>query len=164
MLVGYTAGFSILNQKFMSEETYQVTYEPTGRVWTMRPLPKHIYLMFGQMPSSLTETAIEAIQAKDDDALEREVAESLSPEEMLEQAIFGREAVKYCVVKPKISLTPRKGEISPFDISPEEFNFLVKNAIQSVGGQAERLKSFRPQSEQASGSSAVGKPRKKKRK
>jgi len=136
------------------EQTYEVIYEPTGRAWTMRPLPKHIFLMFGQMPTSLSEIAIKAMQEGDEAAFQKELQSTLSPEEMMQSAMFAREAVKYSVVSPKISLTPRVGEVSAFDVTEDEFNFLVKTAIQSIGGSAEGLKSFRSQPAKASGNSA----------
>jgi hypothetical protein len=151
----------------MSEEnqetTYQVTYQPTGRVWTMRPVPRHLFIMFGQMPTSLTEAAAEALDKENIEAFEQEMAGKLSPEEERQSMIFAREIVDYAVVHPKITLTPRnKDEISPFKISEHEFIFLVKSA--SSGGLAAGLNSFRTQSGQATGSGSNGKKSGKKRK
>lgn len=108
------------------EKTYAVT-APSGRVWILRPLPKHFFLYYGQLPHFIRNRP-----ASDEDA--RAALEKMTPEQQLETAIFIREAVSFACVNPKISLT-EKGEqfISPFDISEAEFEFLSACVVRNAG-------------------------------
>jgi hypothetical protein len=141
-----------------SENLYNVT-DPDGRVWTMRPVPMHFYLLYGQLPGALSDRAMLALKQKDNDALEKEIADNLTEKEVFDNLMFVREAVKYACVHPKISLTPQDAdEISPFDISPAAFDFLSRTAMSSRGGgKAAGLNSFRKQSRPATGNRSNGK-------
>lgn len=123
-----------------NQETYQVT-TPSGRVWTLRHLPKHFFLYYGQLPTVMTAEVIESFP-KGREAIEAEIQKALPEEELNKLAFFIRDAVNYAAVNPKISLNPKdETEISPFDISPEDFEFISTLVVQ--GGEASGLKTFR---------------------
>lgn len=128
---------------------------PSGRTFEVRPLPKHFYLFYGELPTALSEKAVAALKSEDMQSFEKEILETLSPDKILQTLVFLREAVKYICVKPKISLSPQNAdEISPFEISEEDFNFLGKWAMQGAGGvEAEGLNTFRAGQEQTSANS-----------
>ncbi len=137
---------------------YTVT-DPDGREWTMRPVPPHFYIMYGQLPGTLSDRALLALKQKDEAGFEKEITDNLTQEEIFSNLLFIREAVKFACVKPKINLTPQTpDEISPFDISPAAFDFLSRQAMSSGGGKAAGLNSFRRQS----GSSSGDRPARKK--
>jgi hypothetical protein len=162
------AGVFLLEQtgQFMTDKNetndnfYQVT-DPDAREWTMRPVPMHFYVMFGQLPGALSDRAMLALKQKDNDAFEKEIADNLTQKEIFDNLMFVREAVKYACVKPKITLTPQTpDEISPFDISPAAFDFLSRLAMGKGGGgggKAAGLDSFRGQSRPTSGNRSNGK-------
>ncbi len=141
-----------------TDNFYTVT-DPDNREWTMRPVPTHFYIMYGQLPGTLSDRALLALKQKDQSTYEKEIADNLTQEEIFSNLIFIREAVKFACVKPKITLTPMApDEISPFDISPAAFDFLSRQAMSSGGGgKAARLDSFRKQSGPSSGNRAAGK-------
>src|SRR6185369_3100556 len=92
---------------------------------------------FGQLPQNLSAKAAEAMQKGNNAALEAELVNSLSPKQIFDSAIFAREAVKYACVNPKIVLSVEDPltEISAFDVSEDEFNFLVRTATSGGGSQ-----------------------------
>jgi hypothetical protein len=141
-----------------TDNFYTVT-DPDGREWTMRPVPTHFYIMYGQLPGTLSDRALLALKQKDQATFEKEIADNLTQEEIFSNLMFIREAVKYACAKPKITLTPQTpDEISPFDISPAAFDFLSRQAMSSGGGKAAGLNSFRGQP----GSSSGDRPARKK--
>lgn len=120
--------------------TYNVTLS-SGKVFTLLPLPQHFYLLFGQLPSGMSEKAIAAL-GKGDAAATRELASKLTPKQVMNNMIFAREAVKYACLRPRIVLSPESDdEISAFDITEEEFAELVRYATQ--GGGSADLENFR---------------------
>jgi hypothetical protein len=134
-----------------TDNFYTVT-DPDGRKWTMRPVPTHFYIMYGQLPGTLSDRALLALKEKDQATYEKEIADSLTQEEIFSNLMFIREAVKYACVSPKITLTPQTPEeISPFDISPTAFDFLSRQAMSSGGGKVTGLDSFRGQPAPSSG-------------
>lgn len=113
----------------MSEKTFNLTV-PSGKVYQVRALPKHFFLFFGELSQALTEKALECVKDGDQEAFEREIESNLTPEQIQKSLIFVREAVKAMCVNPRISLTPQNdNEISPFEISEEDFGCLSKYAI-----------------------------------
>ena len=136
------------------QNTYKITLT-SGRKWTVRPLPKHFFIYYGQLPTSLMEQAVEAVKSGG-------AAENINPnmtaDEVSQLLIFMREAVNLFCVNPRISLNPKgKNEISPFEITETEFNELAGLAMKSAGGgMAEGLNSFRTESEQTSAHRADG--------
>ena len=133
----------------MSKNLVNLTV-PSGKVYQVQPLPKHFYLFYGELPQALSEKAVEAVKTGDQEAFERDVEAALTPEQIQKSLIFVREAVKFICVVPKISLTPKdETEISPFEISEEDFQFLSRWAM-SGGQSAARLETFRDESGEAS--------------
>lgn len=128
--------------------------DPDGREWLMRRVPEHFYLMYGQLPSTLSDRAMLALKQNDEQAFEAELVSTLTEKEIFDGMLFNREAVKYACVKPKISLTPQNdGEVSPFDISETAFKFLTRVAVG--GERASGLESFRGKPATASGNLAA---------
>lgn len=120
----------------MSEENYQLT-APSGKVWTLRPLPKHFFIYFGQLPNVMSERVMAAVKTGDAAAVEKEIESTLSPDEMLQTLAFVRDAIQYACVNPVISLNPKnENEISPFQITPDDFDFLSKAVMQGGGAAA----------------------------
>lgn len=131
-----------------TENTYQITLS-SGRAFTVRPLPKHFFIYYGELPTALMNQAAESVKNGSEKAFETALTSSLSPEEIKQFLIFVREAVNHFCVSPRITLAPKgKDEISPFEITEKEFAELSALAMQSVGGLAEGLNSFRTESEQ----------------
>ena len=129
----------------MAENTYTVTYKENGRQWTLRPLPPHFLLMFGQLPTNMTEKAAAALSTSDEGAFAEEVQKTLSPKQVFDTAIFAREAVKFALVKPRIALIPEsEDEISAFEVSEDEFKFLVQTVM--AGGASQSAAKFRGKS------------------
>lgn len=128
-----------------NQETYRIT-APSGRVWTLRHLPKHFFLYYGQLPTVMTAEVLETIKSGDRQAVEDEIAKTLAPEELVKTATFIRDAIDYAVVHPKISLNPKDdSEISPFQITPEDFELL--SVLVMKGGEAGGLETFRIKSQ-----------------
>jgi hypothetical protein len=123
----------------------------------MRPVPKHFYLMFGQLPSSISDRALLALKEGDEAKFDKEVVNKLSPQEIFNSMMFTREAVKFACVKPAIVFDPKTDdEISPLQISEKWFRELSKTVMKEIGGQAEGLNSFRRFTEQPARSRANG--------
>lgn len=142
----------------MSNETYTVESPESGRKWTLKPIPKHFYLMYGQMPSTLTERAAEALNAQNAVELEKELDRTLSAEQKMQLMIFIREAVNFACVNPKLSLNPSgPDQISPLELSEAEFNWLSGIVLNPRGAEAERLRNFRSESDKSPKRSASGK-------
>ncbi len=138
-----------------TENDYYNFTDDDGREWLMRPVPKHFYLMFGQLPSAISDRAMLAIKNKDEEAFENEMVSKLSAQELFNSMMFTREAVKYACVKPRIAFNPQtEEEISPFDISEKAFKSLAACVMKELGGQTEGLNSFRRQPEQPAGNRA----------
>lgn len=129
-----------------SPTTYTVT-DPEGKEWILRPLPAHFYLFSGQLPATMSEKAIKALNSGDEDALEDEMRSQMSVEQIFDSAMFARDAVTYACVKPKITISPKnKDEISPFKISEEVFLFLTRTVIKPQGVDAAKAANFRGKS------------------
>lgn len=130
-----------------SDDTYEVTYPDNGRVWTLRPIPKHVFLQFGVLPASLTETAARAVMEGREADFEEEIVKTMSSADFKKLAKFQdflQAALSFAVVSPSIVLEPQsEDEISAFEISPEEFAFLQKTILNPRGAEAERLNNFR---------------------
>lgn len=134
-----------------TENDHYTLTDPDNRKWVMRPVPKHFYLMFGQLPSSISDRALLALKDGDSESFESEVVSRLSPQEVFNSIMFTREAVKYACVKPRIVFDPKSDdEVSPLQISPKAFEFLSQSVMKELGGQTEGLHSFRRQPEQPS--------------
>ena len=131
-----------------TEKTYTVT-APSGAKFTLRPIPKHLFFLHGQLPTSFSEKAMQAAASGDVQKLGEEVLNTISDDEAMQMILFAREAVRYAMVSPKLSLSPTGAdEISPFDITEEDFTFLSQLACSpNGGGLAEGLNSFRRESD-----------------
>lgn len=142
----------------MTDNTYKAV-DPEGREWTLRPVPAHIQLMFGQLPTSISEAAIRAMDQGDSSVLEQEVQANLTTGQRIQGALFARQAIEYAVVRPRITLTPdgSPDEISPFEISEEVFIFLTKRALNPGGADAEKARTFRAGPGQTAVAGARGK-------
>lgn len=137
-----------------NKTTYQVT-APSGRVWTLRPLPKHFFIYYGQLPSVMTAEVLKQIRTGNTEAVEKEIEKNLTADEIMQTAMFIRDAVDYACVNPKITLAPKnENEISPFKITPEDYDFISQ--IVMKGGEAGGLKTFRVEQTQTSVDSADG--------
>lgn len=131
-----------------NEKTYQVT-APSGKVWTLRSLPKHFFIYYGQLPQVFSAEVAKAVASGDIAAVEKEIESKLSPEEMMQTLAFIRDAVQYACVNPAISLSPKNdAEISPFQITPEDFDFLTVTVMK--GGGSVGLTTFRSKSVETS--------------
>src|SRR5665213_1091990 len=67
-----------------------------------------------------------------------------SDADAIEFAGFVRDLLGYCVVEPRISLTPGPDEIHPRDIPDRDLTFLMRWALR--GEESERLETFRRES------------------
>jgi len=65
-----------MTQTNQPTEYYNIT-DPDGREWTLRPVPSHFYLMFGQLPATISERALLALKDGDDEAFEQEITSKL---------------------------------------------------------------------------------------
>ena len=122
--------------------TYEVT-APSGKKYILRPLPLHFHLFYNQLPAFKAGEVAEAL-GQGEEAVKDFVRKEFSVDEQVQMAEFMRDAVLTACVKPKITMSPKNAdEISPFQISGEDFEFLGVTAINPKDGEAKMLESFR---------------------
>jgi len=103
---------------------------PSGmKILARRPGPGDLAI-WGGLPLSLATAA----------AKETNPA-SMSDRDLLDTAGFMRDLLVYCVLEPRISLSPGPEEIHPHDIPSEDWQFIVSWAMRAE--EARTLESFR---------------------
>jgi hypothetical protein len=103
---------------------------PSGmKILARRPGPGDL-AVWGGLPLSLASAA----DKKTDPA-------SMSDQDVLDTAGFMRDLLVYCVIEPRISLSPGPEEIHPRDIPSEDWQFIVQWAMRAE--EARGLESFR---------------------
>lgn len=127
--------------KRAKSKLHEVTV-PSGAVWKLLEPPIEQFIIAGKMPASLA--AKMATAARSGAAAEEE-AEHLTPDDLLNNLIFGRDLLLYCAVEPRVKLDAdpdSETEIAPEDILPEDFDFLISWVVTG-GGSGESLSTFR---------------------
>lgn len=142
----------------MSDKLTKLTGE-TGRIYLVRPLPKHIFLFYAQLPTRFSERAMAALQKGDIAALGQEALATMDHGKLAKMIEFSTKAVTHVMVNPRIADDPKdETEISPFDITENDFSMLTAWAMHGIsGGQAEGLDSFRTRPESTAANRSNGK-------
>jgi len=103
---------------------------PSGmKILARRPAPGDM-AVWGGLPFSLAVAAAK----KTDPA-------TVSNQDVLDMIAFNRDLLVYCVLEPRISLSPGPEEIHPRDIPFEDWQFIVHWAMRVE--EARNLESFR---------------------
>lgn len=118
---------------------------PSGCVWKLREPPIEQFVLAGKLPAALAAKMAKAAQDGGSEQADKDLQDSLTPEDLLNNMAFGRDLLLYCAVEPRISLNPTSDdEIAPEDILPDDFTFLV-SWVMTGGKSGERLGTFRPE-------------------
>lgn len=113
---------------------------PSGiTVQARRPDPSYL-LMWGHIPLGLAGSVTEPGYP-----LRPEGAVSPDQGQILASIQLSRDILTYCVVEPRISLTPGPDEIHPKDIPLEDAVFILRWAMRRQ--EADALRGFRPDGE-----------------
>lgn len=147
----------------MAEELTKLT-GVEGKVYELRPLPKHLMLFYGELPSNFTEKAVASLQKGDMETFTREALGSMTAKQIRQAIIISREAVKFAMVKPRLielgEVARDETELSPLYLPEADFKMISTWALSggaTQGGQAEGLNSFRNRPKQAARNRSNGK-------
>ncbi len=135
-----------------AKRTEMVTFDvtlPSGCVWKLREPPIKQYVLAGKLPAAFAGkmASLAKKTGADATAARQAMADSLSPQDLMDSLEFGRDLLLFCAVEPQIALKPiSDNQIAPEDILPEDFDFLI-NWVLSGGTSGESLGTFPEESE-----------------
>lgn len=138
----------------LDEETFEIE-TPSGMVWTVRRPHLETFILSSQLPLSLAE---KMAKAKAGGVSEDQAFQQLDIKEQIKAIEFSTKLVRHICVDPRIVDEPQSdSEISPAEILPEDFAFLVEWAGLGGGNSGDGLDSFRAGGRKAVVDSSVSK-------
>lgn len=142
-----TQDYRVFASKHRTGENTIDVKAPSGYVWKMKTPPIQEFILAGKLPAALTAklTKIATEHKDNSEEAQKAMLAKLTPDDFLANLAFGRDLLVHCAVDPKISLNPTsEDEISPEEIIPEDFMFLI-GWVMRGGTTGESLDSFRPE-------------------
>lgn len=138
------AAYKQLAAKKRNESTVFDVTLPSGAVWKLREPPIQQFIMSGQVPAALLRRMLTAAKTAEDGKTSLASAMgSFTPDDLLSQLEFGRDLLLHCAVEPRLTLDPKgDDELSPSDILPEDFDFLL-HWVMNGGNAGSGLETFR---------------------
>jgi hypothetical protein len=120
---------------------------PSGMVILARRPDGAQLAVWGHLPMQLAAAAVKA----------GETLPILTPDQTMDLLRFYRELLTYCLVDPRISLTPGENEIHPRDVCAGDWDFIVRWAMRfEEGRNLEGFRGERPGTGAGGGGADVG--------
>lgn len=116
---------------------------PSGAVFRVRAAPIAQWSTVGILPASLAAKMQAAAKATDIEGVAKQILATFTEKDFMQQQELGRKLLEYCCIEPKVAVNSEAADtISPEDILPEDFQFLMQ-WLWSGGKEAQGLETFR---------------------